>query len=47
LARFVTFLGASQLDASAVQEPLLRARIRAHVLKGLDISNIAVFVIYN
>jgi uncharacterized protein YcaQ len=26
-ARFVTFLGASQLDAKAIQEPLLRGRI--------------------
>jgi hypothetical protein len=26
LARFVTFLGASQLDAKAIREPLLRRR---------------------
>jgi uncharacterized protein YcaQ len=29
LARFVTFLGASQLDARAIREPLLRRRARA------------------
>ncbi len=28
-ARFVTFLGASQLDAKAIRQPLLRRRIRA------------------
>jgi hypothetical protein len=28
-ARFVTFLGASQLDAKAISEPLLRRRIRS------------------
>jgi uncharacterized protein YcaQ len=27
LARFVTFLGASQLDAKAIREPLLRRRV--------------------
>jgi uncharacterized protein YcaQ len=34
-ARFVTFLGASSMDAKAIREPLLRRRISTYVARSL------------